>query len=88
VRGIDKGGASFGPRENEYLPYLLVRANPGDRGAHAVPGVFWESPDIFIKSGVATENAPLIPPSTAGVATTGSPTTLYAHVWNLGRSPA
>ena len=43
VRGVARGGPSFGSRKNEYLPLLLVRANPGDRGARSLPGVFWES---------------------------------------------
>src|SRR4051812_34882147 len=38
-----RGGPSFGPRKDEYLPYLVVRSNPSDRGARPVPGVFWES---------------------------------------------
>jgi hypothetical protein len=87
VKGLDNGRPSFGPRKNEYLPYLVVRSNPGDRGARPVPGVFWESPDIFVSSGVPSESAPLMPSSTGGTATAGSPTTLYAHVWNLGRAP-
>jgi hypothetical protein len=87
VKGIENGGATFGPRKNEYLPYLVMRANPGDRGARALPGVFWESPDIFLHSGVKAENAPLMPPDAGDVATASSPTALYAHVWNLGRAP-
>jgi hypothetical protein len=87
VKQIEKGPPSFGPRKNEYLPYLLLRSNPGDRGGRAVPGVFWESPDIFVHSGVPADSAPLKPPDTGGVATVGAPTTLYAHVWNLGRAP-
>ena len=87
VKGFDNGRPSFGPRKNEYMPYLLVRSNPGDRGARPPPGVFWESPDIFVASGTTSDNAPLMPATTAGVATVGSPTTLYAHVWNLGRAP-
>ena len=87
VKGFDNGRPQFGPRKNEYLPYLVVRSNPGDRGARPLPGVFWESPDIFVFSGAPSDSAPLMPPTTAGVATVGAPTTLYAHVWNLGRAP-
>lgn len=87
VKAIGNTTPSFGPRKDEYLPYLLLRSKPGDRGARAISGVFWESPDIFVYSGVPAEAAPLKPPSTAGVATVGAPTTLYAHLWNLGRAP-
>jgi hypothetical protein len=87
IRDLASGGATFGPRKDEYLPYLMMRSNPGDRGGRPVSGVFWESPDIFVRSGVRAEDAPLMPPSTGGVATVGSPTTLWAHVWNLGRAP-
>jgi hypothetical protein len=86
VKGIINGQPSFGPRKNEYLPYLLVRSNPSDRGARAVSGVFWESPDIFVRPGVPANLAPLTPPLNAGSPVVGSPTTLYAHVWNLGRA--
>jgi hypothetical protein len=87
IKGYDRGRPSFGPRKNEYLPYLVIRSNPGDRGSRPVNSVFWESPDIFVASGIPAANAPLMPPTTAGVATVGAPTTLYAHVWNLGRAP-
>jgi hypothetical protein len=87
VKGILNGQPSFGARKDEYLPYLLVRANPSDRGARALPGVFWESPDIFARPGVPANTAPLMPPNNAGTPVVGTPTTLYAHVWNLGRAP-
>lgn len=87
VKDISNATASFGPRKDEYLPYLVLRSNPGDRGARPLAGVFWESPDVFVHSGIPAEAAPLRPPSTAGIATVGAPTTLYAHVWNLGRAP-
>src|SRR5207249_2193593 len=48
----------------------------------------WESPDIFVAPDQRAETAPLMPPSTAGVAKAGAPNTLYAHVWNLGKAPA
>lgn len=88
IKDIERDGPKFGPRKNEYLPYLLVRANPGDRGARPLNGVFWESPDVFVAPETDAAAAPLMPATTAGVAKVGAPTTLYAHVWNLGRAPA
>jgi hypothetical protein len=81
-------GPRFGPRKDEFLPYLLVRAASGDRGARPFGGVFWESPDIFVAAGQEADTAPLFPPTGAGVADAGAPNTLYAHVWNLGKAPA
>jgi hypothetical protein len=81
-------GPRFGPRKDEYLPYLFLRAASGDRGARPYSGVFWESPDIFVAAQQDASNAPLFPPSGAGVATASAPNTLYAHVWNLGKAPA
>jgi hypothetical protein len=81
-------GPRFGPRKDEYLPYLFMRAASGDRGARPFSGVFWESPDIFVAAQQDAASAPLFPPSGAGVATASAPNTLYAHVWNLGKAPA
>lgn len=77
-----------GPRPKLFLPYLFVRAFPGDTGTRPVNGVFWESPDILIAPGVAPADAPPIPPDLGGVALAGDDNTLYAHVWNLGQAPA
>src|SRR5262249_10214682 len=41
-------GPTFGPRKDEFLPYLLVRSSSGDRGQRPFNGVFWESPDIYV----------------------------------------
>lgn len=81
-------GPTFGPRKYEYLPYLVVRAKSADRGGRPFSDVFWESPDIFVAPNLDVSDAPLTPPSTAGLAVAQVPNTLYAHVWNLGNSPA
>ena len=59
-RGIEHGGPTFGPRKNEYLPYLLVRSNPGDRGARPVTGVFWDRPTSSSRP-APPATAPLMP---------------------------
>lgn len=88
ISGITRKGPKFGPRKDEFLPYLLIRAASGDRGARPFNDVFWESPDIFVAARQEAETAPLFPPTGAGVADAGTPNTLYAHVWNLGKAPA
>jgi len=78
------------PRKDSFLPYLVVRANPGDRGQRPLPSgtVFWESPDIFVMPNTPVSGAPSVPASLGGMAQAGAPNTLFAHVWNLGRGPA
>jgi len=88
VAGIQRNGPTFGPRKNEYLPYLLIRTGPGDRGARDFGGTFWESPDIFVVPNQEAATAPLMPPTLGGLAAANVPNTLYAHVWNLGKAPA
>ena len=83
-----RNGPTFGPRKDEYLPYLLVRSTTGDRGNRPITGVFWESPDIFIVPNQEADTAPLMPGSFGGIAQANASNTLYAHVWNLGRAPA
>jgi len=85
---IERKGPTFGPRKDEYLPFLVVRAAAGDTGARPFNGPFWESPDMFVAANQSAETAPLAPPNTAGVARANAPNTLYAHVWNLGKAPA
>ncbi len=71
------------------LPYLFMRANPGDIGARPVVGApFWESPDIFILAGVAPSLAPPVPSQLGQIAVAGQPNTIYAHVWNFGNAAA
>jgi hypothetical protein len=77
-----------GPRDQMYLPFLFMRANPGDLGARPVVGPFWESPDILLLAGVEPIFAPDIPPDLGQTALAGKPNTLYAHVWNFGRAQA
>ncbi len=77
-----------GPRPQMWLPYLFVRAFPGDTGTRPVPGVFWESPDVYIVAGVPPAAAPDVPAQLGQVARAGQDNTVYAHVWNLGRAPA
>ncbi|HLO18824.1 MAG TPA: hypothetical protein VK206_28590, partial [Anaerolineales bacterium] len=80
-------GPRFGQRKDEYLPYLLIRANAGDRGKRPLTVPFWESPDIFVAPNMEASAAPDAPPSLGGTAKAGVPNTLWAHVWNLGRAP-
>jgi hypothetical protein len=88
INGIIRNGPKFGPRKDEYLPYLLIRATSGDRGGRPVPGgVFWESPDIYVTPNQEASSAPLKPPTLGGVAQANAANTLYAHVWNLGKAP-
>lgn len=88
IKGILRNGPTFGPRKDEFLPYLLIRASSGDRGGRPFQGVFWESPDIYVTPNQDASTAPLKPPTLGGVAQANVPNTLYAHVWNLGKSPA
>jgi hypothetical protein len=89
INGILRNGPAFGPRKDEYLPYLLIRASSGDRGGRPIPGgVFWESPDIYVTPNQDAATAPLNPPALGGVAQANVPNTLYAHIWNLGKAPA
>jgi hypothetical protein len=80
-------GPKFGARKDEYLPYLVVRANAGDRGARPLSVPFWESPDIFIAPDIDAHSAPDSPTTYAGLAKADVPNTLWAHVWNLGHAP-
>jgi hypothetical protein len=75
-----------GGRARRFYPYLLVRFGVGDRGDRPINVPFWESPDIWTADGDPSAT-PLVPPSPGGVVTAGQPTTVYAHVWNLGRAP-
>ncbi|WP_405064955.1 hypothetical protein OG558_23710 [Kribbella sp. NBC_01510] len=77
-----------GQRGDLYLPFLFMRANPGDLGARPVVGPFWESPDILLLAGVDPGQAPPVPPQLGQTALAGQPNTLYAHVWNFGISQA
>lgn len=77
-----------GPRKDLYLPYLFMRAHPGDTGTRPVSGPFWESPDVYILAGVAPDLAPAVPAQLGQTAMAGADNTVYAHVWNLGRAPA
>jgi len=83
-----RNGPSFGPRKDEYLPYLLIRAASGDRGGRPLNGVFWESPDIFILPNQDADTAPLKPAAFGVVAQANVPNTVYAHIWNFGKAPA
>lgn len=89
MRRICQGGTPP-PRKDSFLPYLVIRANPGDRGQRPVPNGIptWESPDIFVMPNQASAGAPNVPADLGGMAEAGVPNTVYAHVWNLGRAPA
>lgn len=86
--GTRPGNEWPGPRNELYLPFLFMRANPGDLGARPVVGPFWESPDILLLAGVDPSGAPPKPPTLGQNALAGKPNTLYAHVWNFGISQA
>ena len=89
IDGQNPDGVFVGPRSDMDLPFLFMRANPGDLGARPVVGApFWESPDIFILAGVAPDAAPDIPPALGQVGLAGKPNTLYAHIWNFGKAAA
>lgn len=77
-----------GDRKDMQLPYLFMRANPGDTGTRPVVGPFWESPDVYILAGVHPAVAPAIPPQLGQTALAGADNTVYAHVWNLGHQAA
>jgi hypothetical protein len=81
-------GVWVGPRKDMYLPYLFMRANPGDLGARPVVGPFWESPDILLLAGVHPAQAPPIPPKLGETALANQPNTIYAHIWNFGNCAA
>ncbi len=85
---ILRKGPKFGKRKDEYLPYLVIRAQSNDTGNRPFSGVFWESPDIGVLPGLEADMAPLMPADMGGVALAGQPNTLYAHIWNLGKAPA
>lgn len=88
IKDILRNGPKFGPRKDEYLPYLIIRSSSGDRGGRPINGVFWESPDIFVVPNQDATTAPLKPATLGGTAVANVPNTLYAHVWNLGKAPA
>ncbi len=73
-------------RADSCYPYLLVRSVLGDRGDRPFNACFWESPDIWTAAGDPSVS-PAIPPDHGGQVTAAAPTTVYAHVWNLGFAP-
>ena len=77
------------PRIEQFLPYLLIRSFAGDLGARpssSLAGILG-SPDIWVATGDPA-STPAIPPGRGNnTLTTGQPTTVFAHVWNLGRAP-
>ncbi|MGZ3234891.1 MAG: hypothetical protein ACXU7O_09345 [Croceibacterium sp.] len=79
-------GVWGGQRQDLHLPFLFIRAFPGDLGARPLNVPFWESPDIFIVPGVDPTAAPAIPAAFGDIALANQPNTLYAHVWNFGQA--
>ncbi len=65
-----------------------MRANPGDTGTRPVSGPFWESPDIYLLAGVLPQDAPDVPKELGQTALANAPNTVYAHIWNFGKSAA
>jgi hypothetical protein len=88
IRGDHPKGSWAGERKDLQLPFLFMRANPGDLGTRPVVGPFWESPDIYILGGVKPSLAPAIPPQLGQNAIANADNTVYAHVWNFGRAAA
>jgi hypothetical protein len=88
LRNPNPPGVWVGGRADLFLPFLFMRANPGDTGTRPVIGPFWESPDILLVAGVEPPNAPDVPPALGETALANRPNTLYAHVWNFGQSQA
>ena len=80
------------PRIDQFLPYLLIRSFAGDLGARpysvttALTAGLGGTPDIWVAAGDPA-SSPAIPPDRGNLVTVGQPTTVYAHVWNLGRAP-
>jgi hypothetical protein len=81
-------GVWVGPRQDLFLPFLFMRANPGDTGARPAVGPFWESPDILLLAGTEPASAPAIPPALGQTALANHPNTVYAHIWNFGQAQA
>lgn len=80
-------GSKFGPRKNEFLPFIVMRALAGDHGARPLTTPFWESPDIFVAPNLEAAAAPALPTTRGGLAKAGAPNTLWAQIWNLGLAP-
>jgi hypothetical protein len=88
VEGKHPIGTWPGPRKDLFLPFLFHRANSGDTGTRPVVGPFWESPDIYLLAGVLPQDAPDVPAELGQTALANAPNTVYAHVWNFGKSAA
>ncbi len=88
VTGAHPADSWPGPRKDLPLPFLFLRANPGDTGTRPAVGAFWESPDVYLLAGVHPSSAPPIPPQLGQTALAGQPNTVYAHVWNFGHRAA
>ncbi|MDA4117129.1 MAG: hypothetical protein OK455_02170, partial [Thaumarchaeota archaeon] len=86
--GPHPSGSWPGVRIDLFMPYLLMRANPGDVGTRPVVGPFWESPDVMILPGVAPSSAPPVPAQLGQVAKANADNTVYAHIWNFGKAAA
>lgn len=81
-------GQWVGPRKDMHVPYLFLRAFPGDTGTRPTTQPFWESPDVYVLGGVHPSVAPDVPAQLGQSALAGQDNTVYAHVWNLGHAPA
>jgi len=88
IGGKHPAGSWPGARKDLFLPFLFMRANPGDTGTRPVVGPFWESPDIYLLAGVSPGDAPGVPPQLGQTALANAPNTVYAHVWNFGKAAA
>src|SRR5262245_21344851 len=75
------------PRSDKFLPYLLLRSAVTDRGVRPFPTPTFNSPDIWVAPGDPSKNPDIPGTQGDGTALDGSPNTVYAHVWNLGRAP-
>ena len=72
---------------DRFYPYLLLRYKPGDNGNRPIGNdAFWESPDIWTAPGNPAIS-PALPSTHGGNLVVSQPSTVYAHVWNLGFAP-
>lgn len=83
---VDERAPGRRPRQDQLLPYLLIRAMTGDQGVREPPmPYFWQSPDIIVVPGIVdsidAQAATLTP-------RLGEPHTIFVRVWNLGRLAA
>src|SRR5437879_4047691 len=77
-------------RQDLLLPYLLIRAFPGDHGIRPIPQQrsASESPDIVVVPGAPAEMAGLEGQHPTAAPAVGQPHVVFVRLWNLGLLPA